>query len=206
MEVIIAVAVFSVAMLIATGVFLLATQAQRRTSAEQTLQSDARYVLETLTRAVKYGTVDYTCYETNVHCDPLAGTLFVLDDTNGATNVLALRDLDGNRTRYRVFADGLLYVCTIKAAGDPADYCDNPPGAGTNPEAWQPLTPAGITVSQASFTVHPFRDPAAAAGGEFLSNDQPRVTIGYTAEQIGAQEQDDRITLQTTITSRTYAR
>lgn len=231
-EILVVVAVFSVTILIATSVFLLATSAQRRTTLAQKLQGDIRYALETIARDVRYGTIDYDCYKsstgdttTKLKCDPndqANGDASIIDlhPTFGQTKILALQDSVGNRTRYGILADGTgvlkLQICISRF--------DEDPNTCASLAKWQVITPEGVklytsTIGSFSggtaFYLYPFDSPyatsgAAAPDSPYTADAQPRVTVVLNTQSVVLDPSQglvpDAIASQTTVTSRLYAR
>lgn len=229
MELLVVTAIFSLTMLVGTGVFVVAQKTQRLASITQRLHGDTRYTLEAMAREVKFRTVDYSCYRADVtDCFPVAwlsepGFSVDLEVGAGRTTLLALRDAAGNRKMYRVFpptgtTTQKLQVCAIESDDDP-DRC-------TLLSNWDVVTPEGVEADRATFYVFPFRDPftqcESPGGGAdpfganavnectgsspYLEDEQPRVTIVLQTRQSGATVTPQRLASQTTISSRLYLR
>lgn len=222
-EILVAISVFMLAMLIATSVFLVATMHQRQTSAGQALQSDIRFAMESIVRDVKYGTVDYDFYQTKCsdinsecpndqnHTSCSSGQVCTVNllALNGKVDILGLRDVDGNRTRYRVDpAEQKLMVCKIKIADDALSDCDDMTTSGN----WSPVTPDNVEMRHGDFYLYPFDDPLVprnqvAPDSPYLSDSQPRVTfVLNTVQRYPNGGIQQFITSQTTAVSRLYAR
>lgn len=222
-EILVAVAIFMLAMLIATSVFMVATMHQRQTAAGQALQSDIRYALESVVRDVKYGTIDYDFYSNgtcmtgatnycsndpnNTTCPTNPCIVNLNDATQNPVRILGVRDTDGNMTRYRVdTTSDRLMVCTITIATDSLSRCDDM--TSTN---WAAVTPDTVEMQRGEFYLFPLADPIAlsgsASGSPYKADDQPRVTIVLkTVQRYPNGGVQQFITAQSTATSRLYAR
>lgn len=217
MEVLVAVGVFSIASLIATGVFLVATNTQRNATAAQKLQDDTRFTLENVARTVKYGIVDYAYYGkhlTDGTCEPASvpGCILDLDDAavNGKTDVLALRDPKGNSTRYRFFTDNgtlKLHICTVTVVSSNTGFIPDDPDKCEDAANWHVVTPDTIEVVSSAFYLYPFADPFALQNdGTYLNDVQPRVTVVLQTQSATPLPERLRISAQTTMVTRTYVR
>jgi prepilin-type N-terminal cleavage/methylation domain-containing protein len=216
-EVLVVIAVFSILMLIATSIFLLSSQSSRRAATAQKLQGDVRFALEAIAREVRYGTIDYGCYEAGSTCDPQTGLPAQPTVANGGeTSLLALRDLDGNRVRYKAMNDATgtmkLQVCFIDISEQDLLQCD-----AAHLSNWQVVTPEDVKIVSATFFLHPYqnpfqlKDPVPDSGSPYLANAQPRVTIVLKTQQASASlgsgvPKPENISSQTTVVSRFYAR
>lgn len=212
-EILIVVAIFALAMLIATNIFLLVSQSQRRATTQQKLQGDVRFALEAMARDIRFGTVDYGCYDGTTVCQPGTTTHDLLTDTNGNATLLALIDANGNRKRYAMMTEPgtelkKLYTCTIDAgAGEPVDRCSDSSGSLAN---WEIVTARGIHVSDIRFFIAPYVNPfapcAASCAGPYASDEQPRVTIVFRTIQDSAEAVPESVSQQTTVVTRFYPR
>lgn len=219
-EILLATAIFSLTMLVATAVFITAQRTQRRTTSAQKLQDDTRFIMESIARTIKFTTVDYTCYnQIQETCYPL--TLTGTTDPNvnlqtsfGRSNVLALRDATGIKTMYAVFIPGggstgekKLQSCTY----DPAT--DTDPQKCLQFTNWQTVTPEGVQAVRSSFLIAPFLDPfvqcpagdTCANGSPYQADEQPHVTVILQTRPSGSGTIQS-VTAQTTVTSRLYYR
>lgn len=61
-EILVATAIFIIAILVIGGIFVSITKAQRRSKIEQRVQAEARYALETMAREIQKGKIDYEAY------------------------------------------------------------------------------------------------------------------------------------------------
>lgn len=215
METLVATAVFSVTMLVATNVFVVVAKSQRRASNVQKTQGDVRFAVEAIAREVRFGTVDYAYYSAHpADITALNGNLA------GQTSILALLDAQSNRVRFQVLPDAAgdnkLQICFLNILTNPLTYCDAPP---TN---WQVITPEGVKVVGATFFISPLRNPFAVcnpaqtnnsapdfctnAPSPYLDDAQPRATFVLRTQQLGEENSPERVSMQTTVTSRMYPR
>lgn len=209
-EVLIVVAVFSLTMLVATNIFILANRSQRQASVDQKIQGDIRFVMEAISREVRFGTIDYDCYAQG-NCDPVNPAPINLSATRGETSVLALKDADGNKIRFAAFPENgerKLQVCLINAATDNPDKCASPDAGAEND--WEVITPDNIRVAATTFILYPHTNPylpcTGTCAGAYEADGQPKVTIILQTRQSGNEVVPEEISSQTTVISRFYAR
>ena len=205
-EMLVVVAVFSIMMLVATNIFLIASKSSRKAASSQRVQGDVRFALEAIAREVRFGTIDYDCYAPNPSCDPedLATPIDLVANA-GRTEFLALRDADGNRVRYAVMdVNGVpkLQVCFIDIGAEQISKCDVP-------EAWQIVTPEEVKITNSTFFLFPFLNPfklRASIPPPYDANAQPRVTIVLKTQQQTDEVSPEVVSAQTSVVSRYYAR
>ncbi len=208
-EILTVVSIFAVTSLIATNIFVITSRFQRKAATSQKLQGDIRFAVEAIAREVRFGTIDYGCYApSTTNCDPWLSSndLAIM---GGRMSLLALKDADGSRTRYRVDpTDDRLYVCSLSTT-DADSVCDTPPSGNAK---WQPVSPADIRVVRGAFYLFPYSDPYSLIspvplnGSPYTFDLQPRVTIVLATQQSLAEVSPERASLQTTVTSRLYLR
>lgn len=207
-EILTVVAVFSIIILIATNIFLYAIQSQRRAADAQRTQGDIRFSIEAMAREVRYGAIEYACYS-STDCIP-GGEPPVLDSVTHQTSVLAVIDTEGKRIRFRTAADALGYtrllVCSIEVPSEPLNKC------ATGAE-WDAMTPIGVRVENALFYITPTQDPfalcegaACPSGRAYAVDEQPRVTMILRTRPSSNDPFPERVSMQTTVTSRVYGR
>lgn len=183
MELLVGLAIFSTATLIITNVFVTATRSQRQAALEQKIQSDLRSVIESLTRDIRRGIIDYDYYHGLI--------------TRDSQPVLVLRDADNNQIQYRWRQEaerGILEICTNSVCAQASD--------------WASLVSSEVDVLKTDFYVWPDKNPYQLnEQGEYLSSQQPLVTIVIVVQPIGSQTDSNQvIKLQTSISSRVYRR
>lgn len=198
MEIVLVTAIFAVAIVFATDIFLTMAKVQRKTVSSQRLQGDARFVMELIAKDVRLGRVDYDFYE-----DP-AVNIDLTDPAEMPLKTLALRDVQGELIVYR----------RTPAAGDPDNWHGTENtlevciGDCLDPAAsWEVITPTGVSVVSSKFFISPLQDPYTPVAGVFPANQQPLVTIAIGTQGTGARkEEQGRIFLQTTVSTRIYER
>lgn len=209
-EILTVVSIFAVTSLIATNIFVITSRFQRKAAISQKLQGDIRFAVEAIAREVRFGTIDYDCYNDPAlpNCDPWSSSNDLMSNS-GRMSLLALKDVDGIRTRYRVSpVDDRLYVCSLSTT-ELDTACDDPPPGNVK---WQPVSPADIRVVRGAFYLFPFTNPYALTnpvlldGSPYTADAQPRVTIVLATQQTLAEISPERASLQTTVTSRLYLR
>jgi type II secretory pathway pseudopilin PulG len=192
-ETLVAMAIFSMAVIVVLAIFVNSQGLQQRTLAMQRGQSDARYALELMARKIRLGEVDYECYnDSSSECYPLINPV----------HILALRDANGNPVRFRL-QTGVIQMCTsfsqVELRSDQSEPCT----------AWVDLTPTNvITVNYFNLYIMPTLDPFEfnPAYGTYAGNEQEKVTIllGTTVAQTKGSPYLTHF--QTTVSSRSYKR
>lgn len=202
MEMLVALSVFSILVVAASDVFILASRAQRKALNMEALQTSARYSMEAMVREVRMGTLDYAYYaERNAEAET-TGPLLGIPETD-----LAVTDRDGVRM--------VFFRSDIEVQDGSAQYCPDPTsvpcllvkvGDEVTPA---PLSPKGVRVRDAKFYLYPEKDPMTFdfASSGYLINGQPAVTILLSLEStVGRAGEMDQFYLQTTAVSRAYKR
>lgn len=153
-ELLIVAAIFSVAFLIGTSVFVGVQQNQRGIAGRQRIVADGRYILEAMGRAVRLGTVDYAYY-----ADPDGSCAVALPASNCAADAywiandsatltrpvtrLVVRDQQGVQTCYEI--NGSILRSTS--------------GGTTCEGTWNTITPTDIEVQKFQVIISPLSDP-----------------------------------------------
>ncbi len=99
MEIVLVLAIFSTSTLLVVVVFSSTTAVQRTTITTQRLSADARYTMDTISREIRNSTINYEFYENIEFVSGSKG--WQLTDPSGLPHLLALIDLDGNRSFVR---------------------------------------------------------------------------------------------------------
>lgn len=182
-EMMVVLAIFSVATVVVVDIFMMASRAERRTLAIQKIQSDARYSLEAMAREIKMDMIDYDYYGGTINEVP-SGTL-------------ALRDQDDNQIIFKKSSEncpaGTTNCLVVSVDG------------GTN---WESVTTKGIDILDLKFYIDPAVDPFRPnAGFTYNSDNQPKVTIVFVAHGVGGRpDEQQTVYLQTTVSNRIYRR
>lgn len=183
---IVAVSIFATASVVVADLFLIANRTQRRTSADQQIQSDARVIFAQLTDRIRSGEIDYDGYGGTA---PLVGdTLRVIDERG---NFLVVRKSD------TVFSNT---VCPT-AASTPCLEISNDGGT-----TFQPLTSQNVKVNAAQFFIDPPQSPLNSSGTGFDYNIQPRVTISVGLQSTAPGVSQATTFIQTSVSSRVLLR
>jgi prepilin-type N-terminal cleavage/methylation domain-containing protein len=208
-EILMVVAIFSLAVLMSVNVFLTATRSQRDAQSQQRVQSDARFTLETMAREIRNSIPNYALYG-----DPNADTnvtdAFNLSDP---THVLALCD-SSNITCDPTLPQTIVRQVSANAANPWA-------GGGTRLEicstdcqqtgSWADITPTGVTVTRFEVWVTPRYSPLLLktdGSGNFQTDVQSMVTIILSVReqaQAGLPAVPSQV-YQTSVTSRLFLR
>lgn len=205
LELLISASIFSITVVIGINLFFNIIDIQKRTSYVQQVQGDARYVMEEITRQLRQGYLDYEYY-------------YDLESRTYDFNspILAVKDLDNNRFYFKrvdtgeVLINGssdtrhVLQNCAVEIQTDELEKCDTDSN-------WQTVTPAEVHVKNFRFFPTPLFDPflldEEGQTYEYAAHDQPKVTIIFQTETDRQEKKYQvRTNLQTTISSRVYAR
>jgi len=198
LELLMVAAIFSITVLVSVDLFFTIAKLQKRVTAIQRVESDARFTMESMVREARMGMIDYDYY--NINSIKLLTT-----DTPPKikpVNVLATRDQDGNLTVYRLVGS-VIYVCAINADDLATKTCDL-----TSTTNWQPVTPDEIEILKLDFYITPDQNPFLLDDtNKYPSNNQPKVTIVFQSRSLSEELAGiTNINLQTTVSSRIYKR
>ncbi len=187
MEMIVVMAVFSVVVVSSTDIFFIVNRAHRKLVSTQSVQRDMRFALETMVRELHQGTIDYDYYSSQ------GISLKLASQVQGVAS-LALIDPSGRPVRFQALdQDGTGSNLKLQVSRGQVDN-------------WQNLLSDNIRLVMAKFYVVPESNPFVI--GATASNQQPRVTMVFSAQSIPTSAQDQPVSffLQTTIVSRNYQR
>ncbi|MFH0804811.1 MAG: type II secretion system protein [Patescibacteria group bacterium] len=157
-EMIIAVSIFSLAIIMVINVYMIVNNSQRKVAAGQKVQDDVRYLFEALAQDVRLATINYPYYADpangrNLH--PLGG---------GLTNyILSLVTPDGSTVFYRRSSS---VAGANNGLGTKVQYCEVTAAVtcSTGDDAqWQDITPAGVEVKNLNFIITPTAEPFTEA-------------------------------------------
>lgn len=144
-ELMIVTAAFAVVFLVATTVYTRAFRDQRATQSRQRNTSDNRYLIETITRAIRTGSIDYAFYETldgnGVETISAPHHQLALRTSTGATTCFGFDGTSKLRTRS---------TCDATRADIPTTATD--------------ITPADVTITQLTILIRPGSNPFADRG------------------------------------------
>lgn len=183
-EMLVAMTVFVLAATTATDLYIAAGRSQRAIRTRERLQNEVRFAFETMSRAIRGGTIDYNAYVGGAA--PPSGAILNLRDSEENIEVFRA-STQTNECQENSFP--CLIVCD-------AVNCS-------------PLTTSGIIWDEIRFYISPARDPFLfdPVFGTFGASAQPHVTV-FARVHIGSNLPEERaeISLQTSITSRIYKR
>jgi len=188
MEAVIAVAIFTIAALVITDIYIMSQRTQTKLAGQTKVQSDARFVMEVLAREIRLNGIDYA-YIISQGDTPSAGL-----------DYLPLQDGQGNTIVFTISTDNV-DVCSAST-----NQCL---AVKRNNSVLASITPQGVNVNNVKFYIYPDNDPFVLDTGnwQYPNNDQPRVTIVLVSETTGLRKVEDSISyLQTTVSTRQYKR
>lgn len=152
-EVVVTLGLFSIASIMAVGLFLVFIQQQRRTLSQQELQNDSRAAIEQISQDLHESLVDFSYYATTFSAtsDRLRDSFDGTQDTvSGKNQYLVLRDAQNIQVLYRR-SSSKLQRCSAIVGVD----------CGNNAN-WQDITPSTLTVQSFTFFMSPSEDPFTA--------------------------------------------
>ncbi|MEK7570022.1 MAG: prepilin-type N-terminal cleavage/methylation domain-containing protein [Patescibacteria group bacterium] len=155
-EVLVAVAVFSITTVMAVNLFIIFVQQQRRTLNQQELQNDARSVMEQVAKDVREGSIDYEYYATA----PLTTQKKLFSELSsqaGNDDCLVLRNAVNEQILYRLnneIVERLVLTTPVTSAGC-SSFTD-----------WEKISPDILEVVNFTFTIAPTEDPFAAQAAQ----------------------------------------
>jgi len=216
-ELLITAAIFSLAALLATTVFSNVQRTQRRTQNQQRINADGRYVLETIARSIRTGSINYAQIDSSLVLPSPTTSISTVDQT------------------------GVITCYQWNAANKTVEVANNAPSNCATGITWTPFTPDDLIVNNLNFFVFPLSDPfrpvprsstdcavsyangsctcmssgdcfsdqvcTVAGGGKICTNPntQPHVTINIsTTSKTGGTGEKATSKLQTTVVSRIY--
>lgn len=231
-EILMVVAIFSMAVLMSTDVFLTANRSQRHAQSQQRVQADARFTIETIAREIRSSIPDYALYA-DPNRDGNFSDVITLAEPK---HVLALCDADNlscdynkARTIFRQVSTGLT---PWSGGGTRLEICTT---ACDDSGSWSDITPEGVTLVNFKAFVTPSEDPFTLSNTcsqdvtipctddivcnignsgppnrclQYRSDTQPSVTVILTLReeaQGGVPSGADQV-YQTTVTSRLFLR
>lgn len=173
-EVLIAAAIFGTVIVIAVGLLMSTSKAQRRTQLLAKLQGDTRYVMDVIAQSVRSDGIDYSYYKDKAEF----GTDF--DVYPFDIPEVATKDADGMRRVFRAYGPDLtlnsgngcpmehdvIGVCEENTnVPSQVGKCKNPHRVleygQCAPAGFTPITPDSVDITHAEFWLHPEGDPFA---------------------------------------------
>lgn len=175
-EIIVALGIFVIVVTLVTEIFTIIMSQQRRAYNIQQIHSDLRYTVEKIAQFIRLSTIDYNICNQSGYCE---GEDIYLRDQN------------------------LQYI-GIKKENDQIKICESSESCILPDAEWEALTSPDYKIVRFNIYYKPTSDPF---GTPPSSNYQPRITLVIEADLPQKKLiERERITLQTTITSRVYKR
>lgn len=186
LEMVIAIGIFSLAVVVLLQIFLTTSRAQQKSSVVLDTQAQARYALEVISRQIREGYIDYSYYTSPL---PDANA----DGISDAQSELALVDLNNQQTIFK--------LSSLNCPKD-SSPCLKMTSAGVDYN----LSGQGLKVLNLGFYISPTTDPFVPDFKPSFGN-QPKVTVTMGLQSVGNKpELQATAFLQTTISSRYYKR
>lgn len=192
MEIVVAMGIFMVVSLVIAEIFVNVQRAQQRLRDNQVVATELRYLFDVVSREVRSDKIDYS-----PGACATSGSIAV----SAAADTLNLCSGDGTPVSFRLNSS----CFTVGGVSEGCAEVWRNTGAGSS---WQPITSQALTVDSLTFYVTPLTDPFPSNGATSSTPDvQPRVTIVMKGTSLSARATDrTSFFLQTSVTSRTYAR
>ena len=203
-EMIITMAVFSIVLGVIIQIFIFTSRTQRSGRSVQEAYAEARTVVETMSREIQNGSIDYSYYTG----DPPPESL------NAAVNVAALRDSQGQAVRFRCVNQGTNDLCDTSTNHGQIQMCRGS-GCSSENNSWASLTDDVTYVTGWRVWLGPANDPfqrdldypSTDHDSPYLSNEQSWLTavISVLPRPVSGHDLPE-VRLQSTVSSRTYLR
>lgn len=192
MEAVVVMGIFVILLTSMTEIFLRTSQFGRQIALRSKLQSDARYAVEAVARAVRVSDLDYASWGLGGGLPPQPNSeLRLIDPTSGAVSRIRLDETDAG-----CWNDGSSFPCVAVSTDNFGSV-------------WTPLTPQKVKVETLLFFASPPVDPFLLDEdtGLYASNSQPIVTVLLTVRGLSSRVADEWVySVQTTVTPRLYLR
>lgn len=165
-EMIIAVAIFSLVLIVATNIYLIINNSQRKIVTLQKIQEDVRFLFDAIAQDIRLSSINYDYYQDN--------SIGLHPDRSGfENNLLALIDQSGEQIFYR-FND----------TSNNLQYCSGECSI-TNPDVWENITPEQVEIRNAKFIISPSADPFVEVEHTPCINNGQCDDSGYMCESSG---------------------
>lgn len=188
MEVVVAMVIFTLASVLIAEIFVNVQRAQQQVKDTQVALTELRYLMEVLAREVRSDTIDYSA----AGCSGAAVTL------NASSSDLKLCSSSNASIQFHYAQDE---TCAVGFLGGCVQVA-------RNSGAFSTISSPSISIDKLTFSPAPLTNPFPASGADATTPDvQPHVTISLKASTLSVKLQDRKpFYLQTTVTSRVYAR
>lgn len=188
MEMLVVLAVFSTFVIMATDLFLTVNRVQRETQVSERVLSENRSILETIAQEVRQSRVDYKAYGDPANpADAIVSPVGELKLLSAAAEKVLIK-------KDSTFCPSALSTPCVVVSRD-------------NGVSWASMTPKGIRVIDMKFIVSPALDPFYFNGTDYLSSEQPLVTVILNLESTDEMgKKHAQVSNQTSIAVRAYER
>lgn len=184
MEIVVAMFIFTLASILIAEIFVNVQRAQQRIRDAQEASTNTRYLVDVISREIRFGKIDYsggTINNDNEHNDKLN----LIDSQNISVSFQIASGVDCDSTN-----DTVRCVQIKRGNG-----------------VWNTITAPTLSVDALHFYVTPQTDPFPTSVTSSTPNVQPQVTIILHTSSTGPKLENRVSTyLQTTVASRLYAR
>ncbi|GEM_PF-6563717 len=194
-ELIVASGVFIIVMTVASGIFIANNQAGERTRTLQKLHGNLNFIFEKMVREIQFGKIDYDAAR---------------DENNNPMERIQLKNNSGQKIEYVVskfIANGDTF-CEIGTIGSCVLMgVDMDHDEQIESTEYTYLTGKEMLLSSFQAYITPSNDPFLEVNGVYASSSQPQVTLLLSmSSPSNRDEPAQRVSLQTTIVSRSYER
>lgn len=152
LEIIVSTSVFSVAMLVAVGLFVSVTQVQKRTQSLSKVQGDARFALELMAQSVRVDGLDYGYFRDH-NSDGVPS--YPVNLVSQSTDELVTKAADGTRQVYRLY-NNTIVICE-RTVSELNAKCSR--GNEGNASSFQTVTPSNVAINSFKVWINPASDP-----------------------------------------------
>jgi hypothetical protein len=198
-ETLVAATIFVIIVVAMTAAYLQSTRAGQQIAIRSRLESDGRYALEAISRAIRVYAIDYAAYAAPagpLPAQPMTELCLKQPDVRGGQLRIRRETTDAG-----CYNDGKSFPCMVVST-DAVSACD---ASGS----WAPLTPQNTKIEYASFYASPANDPlyVSTITNDYAANAAERVTVVLGLHGLAARPADEWVlNLQTTVTPRLYRR
>ncbi len=179
-ELLIVISIFSLLSVVIANIFILFTKSQIKTSVQEKLIADGRYLLENITRKIRNSKIDYSKYSLPI-ANPVK-ELHLIDDKGDKFDIIFTKECGYEN----------VVGCVLLVKKDFQGI----------------ISGEDVNVDYLNFYITPDKDPFVInEQGTFLANEQPMVTILLGISSVKESGVNNiSINLQTSISSKVYVR
>lgn len=183
-ELVVAVSIFSLVMIAATGIFISAMKAQKVIIAKQNIANNMRYVIEFMTKEIRMAQVDTDILSLDMTFNDGSGNPF----NNSLSSSLSFINYGGEQIKYYLYTETDVGGDIIKSEVRRTNIT-TPGTADDN----QPISSNEVFITDLKFTIN---------GWDLTNGPAPLITIFMKAKAINGM--GGEVELQTSISPRTY--